>query len=269
MPEQENWILLRGWIRHHGHWFGFDEALARHKQAFNVEKSIWVHPIDLLGNGNFSSASSPRNIQLQAEHVRTQIAAVDKGGDIVIVALSLASLVALSVLYPTQSLDWRMRVKGLVLVNPSVRGESHLWHRLQPRAWPVVIKRLIYLNPRQLEQDLVKLTVNTQSLWPAVISHNQMLLETHPLSRVNALNQLFSAARFSVNGYPKRFPVPILILCGLRDKLVDWSSGARLARRLGALIRLHPSGGHDLTTDAPEWTLAQISQWLDSLENSV
>lgn len=278
LAKTETWILLRGWMRHHGHWFGFDQALAKHRhQLAQVHASPRVCTIDLLGNGRFVETPSPRQITQQARHLYTQLQAQDNDGDIFIVALSMAGLVAIAALWSEPETltsaepalgqdnchaDWRTRVKGLILINPSVRGQSYVWERLRPRAWPRVMQRLIWLKPWQLEQDLVQLTVNNRALWPAIIKHNRQLLSTYPITRTNALNQLVSAARFSLTGFPNQFPKPLLVLSGKGDRLVASASGLRLAQRLGGHFALHPTGGHDLTTDAPEWVLAQITQWL-------
>ena len=45
---------------------------------------------------------------------------------------------------------------------------------------------------------------------------------------------------------------------------VELNRAVAVAMAFDAAVRLHGSAGHDLTLDAPEWTLEQIVQWLDA-----
>lgn len=274
----ETWFLFRGWIRHHGHWFGFDRALADQLNARGTANSHTVHALDLLGNGDYLHCASPKTISKQAAFIESRIQDLDSGGDIYVIALSLASLVVMQALISGPAPDisitaksekekrcWRERVKGIVLINPSARGESYFWQRLRPRVWPAVVKYVLCFNPWLLEADLVKLTINNQSIRVPVLACNRKLLDTFPISRVNALNQLVSASRFSIKHFPAHSPSPLLVLSAKEDRLVSWSCGAKLAKRMGGDFGLHPSAGHDLTTDDPAWVLDQINAWRQSL----
>lgn len=269
------WILLRGWIRHHGHWFCFEKELAKYFQSKPIRSPLQVHTIDLLGNGQFCHYESPKRIVQQSRHLQAQIREADQGGPIYIIAVSMSSLVALEALHSTACTHsevglcevehWHDRVAGMVLINPSARGLSTVFERLRPHAWPTLVKQIAWLRPKQLERDLVKLTVNNQRLCSLIIKQNQFFLQDFPISKRNALNQLISAARFTLNNFPDIFPKAVLVLSSQGDHLVAWTCGARLAHRLGAHFALHPNAGHDLTTDASAWVLDQIDQWLERM----
>lgn len=251
-------------MRHHGHWHGFDDIL-------QAQQAAHCQPLDLLGNGHFSHQASPLTVRAQAQHVIQQIRILDRGGDIYVLAVSLGCLVALDALLspisPVLNAEqdeggWLNRVRGVVLVNPSVRGSARLWERLRPVSWPVVLRHLLWLKPQDFEQDLVALTINRTSLHAAVLAENMKAQVRFPTTRRNALAQLVSAARFSLGGGSWRSPVPMLLMSSQGDRLVSWQCGERLARQLQARFVVHPDAGHDLTTDAPQWVLSRVQDWL-------
>ena len=60
---------------------------------------------------------------------------------------------------------------------------------------------------------------------------------------------------------PARLEVPSLFVVGTTDRLVDASCSRALARRYLAPLIEHPSAGHDLSTDEPQWLAGEIARW--------
>ena len=81
-----------------------------------------------------------------------------------------------------------------------------------------------------------------------------------PVTRANALRQLWAAARFRAPA--ARPAVPLLVLCSAGDQLVDHRCSLRLAEAWRAEQRVHADAGHDLPLDDGAWVAAQVADWL-------
>ena len=56
----------------------------------------------------------------------------------------------------------------------------------------------------------------------------------------------------------------VLLLWGEKDTFLDVSSGRRLVERIkSARLEIHPTGGHSLPIDQPEWVATRISNFLE------
>jgi pimeloyl-ACP methyl ester carboxylesterase len=84
-----------------------------------------------------------------------------------------------------------------------------------------------------------------------------------PVSASSALRQLLAAA--SYRAPRERPPVPLLLLCGAADRLVDPRCSKALARRWGTALATHPDAGHDLPLDEPAWVAAQAARWASDM----
>jgi pimeloyl-ACP methyl ester carboxylesterase len=89
-------------------------------------------------------------------------------------------------------------------------------------------------------------------------SHARWAAE-RPITLPNLLRQLVAASRFEL---PPRIETPTFVMSSTGDRLVSWRCSEAIARALSAPLALHPSAGHDLTLDAPDWVAAQVAQWL-------
>ena len=61
---------------------------------------------------------------------------------------------------------------------------------------------------------------------------------------------------------PKACQVPLLVLCSDTDRLVRASCSHAIAEHYGGTLACHPTAGHDITCDAPEWACEQVVKWL-------
>lgn len=82
-----------------------------------------------------------------------------------------------------------------------------------------------------------------------------------PVSRLTLVKQIIAASRFKA---PATTGSRTLVLASAVDKLVDPRCSRVLAERLGAPIRVHPTSGHDIPLDDPQWVCDQVGTWLDS-----
>jgi pimeloyl-ACP methyl ester carboxylesterase len=100
----------------------------------------------------------------------------------------------------------------------------------------------------------------------AVVDAWVALRERHPVSTANALRQLLAAARYRA---PVRAPgVPLLVVVGAGDGLVDPACSHRFALAWQLPIRTHPSAGHDLALDDPAWLVEEVTAWREAAARS-
>jgi pimeloyl-ACP methyl ester carboxylesterase len=248
-----SWVFLRGLMREQRHWGEFPAQF----RAALPEAHI-VTP-DLPGNGANWRVRSPPSVMGMVEACRADLRARGLPGPYSLLALSLGAMVAV---------QWRAsypdEVERCVLLNTSMRPFSRFHQRLRWQNYPAILRQLVLGGARRQEQLALRLTSvvhghdtrHSELLKRWVDYHNEC-----PVSRPNALRQLFAAARFHA---PQRGQggAPLLVLAGARDGLVDPECSRRLALAWDAEFRLHPGAGHDLPLDDGGWVAAQVADWL-------
>ncbi|GAC1528038.1 MAG: alpha/beta hydrolase [Ramlibacter sp.] len=233
---------MRGLAREAGHWGAFAQALAR---ATGEE----VLTPDLPGNGSRFAQRSPASVPGLLQECRAQLPAT--GAATVLVAMSLGAMVAL---------EWcrqaPLEIAGCILVNTSAGGASPFWRRLQPRNYAALAWAAWPGTETAARQAAVFRMTSNAGRNQEIIDRWTALAQTHPVSPVNALRQLWAAARYRA---PRHKPaVPLVLLACEADRLVHPSCSLRLARRWQVPLHLHPWAGHDLPLDDPDWMLERV-----------
>lgn len=244
------WIVLRGLTRETRHWGRLPGLLG---EAVGTDRVLLL---DLPGNGEFSHLRAPATVAEMVGFVR--IAALQSGapGPYSVLAMSLGGMVAT---------DWAQRHPGeierLVLINTSMRPFSRMPERLRPSAWPGLLGVAAHWRdaPRA-ESGIHGLTCNNVETRGFDLDAWAEIRRSAPVSRGNALRQLWAAARFSAA--VAKPGCPLLILSSRADKLVNPMCSAKLAAAWGATHREHAWAGHDLPHDDPAWASDQVRAWL-------
>lgn len=247
----QNWFFLRGLVRESGHWAGF---LEKFEAAFPDRKAI---PLDIPGNGLRFREASPVSIGAYAEAMRKEFL-TKKGEENFLFAISLGAMVGI---------EWMNRYpndfSGAVLGNTSLRGLSPIHHRLQPANYGRILKLMMGKDFHVRERTILEMTSHRKDRIAELESEWVEIQKRRPVSVRNALRQLLAAVRFHP---PKAKPsAPILLLNGGQDELVSPACSSALARHWQAPLRVHPSAGHDLTLDEPEWVIEQLRSPFASL----
>jgi pimeloyl-ACP methyl ester carboxylesterase len=247
------WVLLRGLMREARHWGEFPMLF---QKAMDVQHVV---TLDFPGNGSLHAESSATNMTAMANHCRMQLRQLGYAPPYRVLALSLGAMVAVawSELYPSE-------LEKMVLINTSLAPCNPFYHRLRPKIYPAVIRLLFYGSAAQRESLILRLTSNQ-----SYTESQQTILEQwiayakeFPITRTNILRQLLAALLYrAVQTTP---PVPVLLLAGQQDRLVNVKCSIRLAQHWYCAIRLHPSAGHDLPLDDGAWVTQQIREWLNS-----
>ena len=274
------WILLRGLTRETRHWGALPDAL---REATGASRLMLL---DLPGNGAFAHLRAPASVAAMVEFVRlaavrggaagvgatgvgaagvgatgvgaTGVSATGAGtaGPINLLAMSLGAMVATA---------WAQQHPGevarLVLINTSMRPFSHVHERLRPAAWPGLLSVARHWNDALCaERGIHRLTCNETGTLAADLESWSMIRRSAPVSRGNALRQLWAAARFRAGA--EKPVCPLLLLSARGDRLVNRSGSSNLAGAWGAPHREHPWAGHDLPHDDPAWVAEQVRAWL-------
>ncbi|EDZ99845.1 alpha/beta hydrolase fold [Burkholderia sp. H160] len=268
------WILLRGLTRETRHWGRLPAALhetlgqipgeclreatatAPATATATSATGVRLLLLDLPGNGDFVQQRAPASVAGMVAFVRQAARQTGVPGPYNVIAMSLGGMVAT---------DWAQRHPGeierLVLINTSMRPFSRAHERLRPSAWPGLLGVAAHWSDAaDAERGIHRLTCNNVDTLGADLDAWTAIRRSAPVSRANALRQLWAAARF--RAAPVAPGCALLILSSRADGLVNPVCSAKLAAAWGALHREHPWAGHDLPHDDPAWTAAQIRAWL-------
>jgi pimeloyl-ACP methyl ester carboxylesterase len=248
------WILLRGLTRETRHWDSLPARLA------DEAGGARVLPIDLPGNGEFARLRASADVAGMVGFVRSAAVQLAGAGPYRVLAMSLGGMVATA---------WAQAhpadIERLVLINTSMRPFSRWRQRLRPTAWPDLLRIAArWREPHAVEAIVHRLTCNDRRRLDDDVAQWAAIRASAPVSRGNALRQLWAAARFRARRPAPRCPV--LILSAAADQLVDPVCSAQLAAAWNAPHRRHPDAGHDLPHDDPEWILDELRAWLSQAD---
>ncbi|NYE63176.1 pimeloyl-ACP methyl ester carboxylesterase [Duganella sp. 1224] len=245
------WVLLRGLMREQRHWGRFPGQLSQALPSATI-----ITP-DLPGNGQQHLLRSPTSVADMVEFCRADLRARGVAPPWSLLALSLGGMVAV---------EWASRypqeIERAVLVNTSMQPYSRFHERLRWRNYPSILRLLLQGGVENQERLILRLTSNTgdaaqrEGLLKRWLDYQRAC----PVTRANALRQLWAAGRFRA---PSTRPaVPLLVLSSAGDRLVDPRCSANLASAWQAAHAVHLTAGHDLPLDAGEWVADEVAKWL-------
>lgn len=244
------WILLRGLTREARHWGALPALLGAATDADHV-----LLP-DLPGNGVHTRLRAPPDVADMVGFVR--LVALQSGlpKPYRLLAMSLGGMVATA---------WAQRhpqdIERIVLINTSMRPFSRARERLRPQAWPDLLRIAAkWSDPQQVEAIVHRLTCSNRQNIVDDLATWRTIRMSSPVSRANALRQLFAAAQFNAGKTPPSCPA--LILSSEDDRLVNPACSAQLAAAWRAPHRRHPWAGHDLPHDDSAWVCETVSRWM-------
>ncbi|MTV40436.1 alpha/beta fold hydrolase [Duganella radicis] len=250
-----SWVLLRGLMREQRHWGRFPGELAGRLPDAHI-----VTP-DLPGNGRRHAMRSATSVAQMVEFCRADLRARGVQAPYSLLALSLGGMVAV---------EWASRypqeLARCVLINTSMRPYSRFHQRLRWQNYPAILKLMVRGGVQNQERLILRLTSRSGDAAEraGLLARWLDYQREFPVTRANALRQLWSAARFRA---PARKPaVPLLILSSAGDQLVDPRCSARLAHAWQAPHAIHPNAGHDLPLDDGPWVAQEVAKWLASAE---
>lgn len=247
-----SWVLLRGLMRDARHWGDFPGQL---QQALAVQQVVTP---DFAGNGSLHAQASASSVAEMVQQIRAQLGQRGYAPPYRLLALSLGAMVAVawSEQYPDE-------IEKMVLINTSLAPYNPFYQRLRPENYPALLRLLLYGSAERRESLILRRTstlkIYTQQK-PAILAQWQAYARECPVTRTNILRQLQAAVRYrAALAAP---PMPVLLLAGQQDRLVNVKCSLALARHWHCAIRVHPTAGHDLPLDDGAWVVRQIQEWL-------
>jgi len=245
-------FLIRGLARESRHWGSFPDLLS------SLSENTAVYPLEIPGTGTLSHQKSPSKASEYIPLMRRQFLSMSQSGsNNIIIGLSFGGMIAAEWVK-----QYRDDFQAAVLINTSGR-QSPLLKRIRLRSLLTLLKTLVIQDPFKREKVIASLVCNSADIDEVSLSWAQ-IRESAPISGHNLLLQLYSAATFS---FPEKLEIPLFIICSSKDRLVSPECSEVISRSQSAIatITMHPSAGHDLTTDDPEWFISRLKSWLARL----
>ena len=244
------WIFLRGLTRESRHWGDFPAAFR------DAIPDAEVITLDLPGNGRLNRMRSPGSVAAMAEHCRVELAARGIRPPFRLLAMSLGAMVAVA-----WAAAHAQEIERCVLINTSLRPFNPFYRRLRPTSYATLLGLALPCRSAEAhEEAILRLTSALAGNRAQTVEAWSAWRREHPVARANALRQLWAASRYRA---PARKPaVPMLILAGAGDALVDPRCSRRLTHVWQADFAEHPAAGHDLPLDDGPWIARQVRDWL-------
>ncbi len=245
MTAQKHFYLIRGLIREAAHWGDFIDHI---KRGYPTAK---ITTIDIPGAGIYFRDSSPLSIAEMVEQMRKVFKAhLVIGEENILLAISLGGMIAAK---------WMQNhpedFHKCVLINTSYRDYSPVFERLRPSALAYLLK-VPTLKGRDKEAHILKLVSNNPDRFESTLNLWEKIATERPVSLSNTLRQLIAAAKFTSNGFKPK--IPTLVLASEQDRMVSVKCSEKVASAWNVPILKHPTGGHDLSADDPQWIVDKL-----------
>jgi pimeloyl-ACP methyl ester carboxylesterase len=244
-------VLLRGLARWSDHWLGFDEQLAAH--------GVKVIAIDNRGFGR-SAQLTVKNLDIaqMAEDVAAVITKEAPGGAH-IVSVSLGGMIAMSLAAFKPQL-----VRSLIIVNSSVASSK--LQRISRRALLSIGSIVARSNKGYGKLANSILGQNTSSIRKAELAERWKKIDFAASMKLkNLWSQLMAARNFGGLSEMAAIRCPVTVIKGNSDAFVDPKNSDFIQKNIkGAQLLTHPSAGHEIVFDDPEWMIKRIMEHIDA-----
>jgi len=246
------WLILRGLVREQRHWGDFKDGFQEFLRESDPDAGVFC--LDFPGFGTESARTSPFSIDGIVDDLRGRWKRLQGSGEPwSLLAISLGGMVAM---------NWTSRYpddfKRLVLINSSATGLSPIHKRMKPENYPHILSLFGVRDILARERKILELTSNIRgdALEERARRHAGF---ARKVKKRDAVAQIVSAIRFRP---PESIPVPLLVVSGRGDSLVDPSCSERIAEKYHGTLVSHGTANHDLALDEPRWLMEQIGSWI-------
>ncbi len=249
VPKQKHFILIRGLIREAAHWGSFPRLL---EQTYPGCK---VTAVDIPGAGIYFESVSFLSIGKMVDQMRLQFLKNRKENEqYFLIAISLGGMIAAQWMK-----EYQTDFKKVILINTSFSGYSSIFDRLKPAALFYLLK-MPFLKGRQREARILSLVSNQKEVFNKTLDLWEKIQKIRPVSLANTFRQLLAAARFRIGKFKPI--IPVLILASAKDRMVNVKCSRIIANRWNCIFFEHPSAGHDLSADDPDWIIERTKSFI-------
>jgi pimeloyl-ACP methyl ester carboxylesterase len=252
--EPRRWIFIRGLGRASEHWEPF---MSEFKASFPKDE---IELADIRGNGKLNHLKSLTSVSRNVDDLRQRSPFIQSGKKVSLMTISLGSMIGI---------EWARRfpdeINELVLMNPSDRSLANPLERLRAKnlfRLPEIIRT--FNNPDfdsakvAREKIILQMTTNHLPELDKKAEEWRNFPETEPL---NLARQILAASRFKV---PDLAPTKTLLMYSLNDQFVSSNCSRRIAKKWGITAAAHPTAGHDLPLEDPQWVTRTTLNWLNN-----
>ncbi|MDB1125541.1 alpha/beta fold hydrolase [Vibrio algarum] len=240
-------VLIRGLFREKRHWGDFPNLL----QSEFPDKNIIT--LNVAGAGDRNHLNSPNTIAGMVDDFRSQLSNLYPGTtQIELIGLSMGGMIAL---------EWCRRfpdeINRAILISTSTKSFSGFYQRLRWQQYGSLISSVI-----KSSAERERFSYELGSNYPvndAVLSNWIQWANTNPMSSRSSFNQLIACMNFKIDHKPE---VPMLVLVPKKDKMVNPECSYAIAERWKLPIKEHPSAGHDIPIDDPNWVIRHSKEFL-------
>jgi pimeloyl-ACP methyl ester carboxylesterase len=151
---------------------------------------------------------------------------------------------------------------SIILINTSDGRLSSPHERLNLKNYRKILKALRHMrDPISFELNLIEMIAQNLKNKEEVA---KTFAKATPTTLANLTRQLMAASTFRL---PKKRPdVPALILAGREDAFVNPVCTKRIAKEFDLPVEWHPTAGHDIPLENPDWVNEKIFRFIDGLK---
>jgi pimeloyl-ACP methyl ester carboxylesterase len=235
------WIFLRGLTRGNVHWGKFPEILK------TANPDIEFEFLEIPGNGYLNNEKTPTDIKAIINLLRSRSKICQQNLTFNLCGISLGGMISLkwAEIYP-------QNIESVTIINSSLKQFSPFYHRLVPANYMKILRAIVRTDVEQQERIILQITSNNFNETKSYLESFSEFASKHKISKLNITRQLILANKINIKitNLPK---IPLKIIVSQNDNLVSALCSSKFIKELGGTLYCHPTAGHDLPLDDPNW----------------
>ena len=244
-----NIYLIRGLTRESGHWGDFVNLLESQLPEAKI------HLMDLPGAGIYHKTKAPSSLKKMVDFMRKDIIdTINPEEHNIVFATSLAGMLATE-----WTINYKNDFDGLIMVNSSFKGICSTNERANKSVRGDMLRILLTNNIKKRERLIIKVNSNKSEMVDKLLDAWVLIQKKRKMSRMNIFRQTLAGMRYNLNG--QKPEIPILVIGSKGDRMVSPSCIEKIHNHFGGDLIWHPTSGHGLPLDEPEWLSKTVSNW--------